>query len=460
MLTYGGTPAMDSCGNPIYKGAIVNPATTVGGAFGCVFVNNQIPTSLISTKTAQILEFYHEYYKPESSLTANDAANAYSPDPWFHNTQSSVKMDYNLSAKQHINGSFYWDDYPRINADQGGVWSAAAPDGGPMANSYWHNTTAPGARLSDTYTISPNLSNTVYATFNRFRNPSIAVPQAGKRDSALGLLHGAGNFPLIYFHSGMYFGGANYQNGWNFSPLGSQYNDYYAGNTFIYSDELVWSHGRHNLKFGTEFRVIQFNYHTDVGTFTGGYPIIFDPTTTAPAWYDFNAYDQIGNAFASFLLGDVYKAENNNPDNEYGRRKAFSLYASDDIRVNPKLTVDLSLRWDYNNPYKEKYGRRKNAVSEATLTRASETESFSLSTSARSVRSKQPRGSPIQVSCRAGQRPIWITLSAITLSPTQRCMPWNPRYKQRRIPCLRFSALMRPSHPVRHRCPRRNQRCR
>ena len=42
--------------------------------------------------------------------------------------------------------------------------------------------------------------------------------------------NGAGNFPLMYFDSGMYFGGANYQNGWNFSPVGSQYNDYYAGN--------------------------------------------------------------------------------------------------------------------------------------------------------------------------------------------------------------------------------------
>jgi hypothetical protein len=360
VLTYGNTPATDDCGNPVYRGAIVDPATIVGGGFGCVFVNNQIPTSMISTKTAQILQLYHKYYQAESALPTNDAGSAYSPDPWFHNTQTSVKMDYNLSNKHHINGSFYYDDYPRINADQGGVWSATAPYGGPMANSYWHNTTAPSVRLSDAYTISPTLLNTVYATFNRFRNPSIAVSQSGKWDSQLGLLNGAGNFPLIYFDSGMYFGGANYQNGWNFSPLGSQYNDYYAGNTFIYSDQLVWNHGRHNLKFGAEFRAMQFNYTTDVGTFTGGYPIIFDPTNTAPHWYNFNAYDQIGNAFASFLLGDVYNAENNNPDNEYGRRKAFSLYASDNIRVNPRFTLDLSLRWDYNNPYKEKYGHWSN----------------------------------------------------------------------------------------------------
>lgn len=232
MLTYGGAPAIDSCGNPVYKGAIVNPSTSVNGSFGCVFVNNHIPTNLISPKTAQILQLYHKYYSPESSLTVNEAGPAYQPDPWFHNTQSSIKMDYNLSEKNHINGSFYFDDYPRINADQGGVWSATAPNGGPMANSYWHNTTAPGARLSEAYTFTPNLMNTVYATFNRFHNPSIATSQTGKWDSQLGLLSGAGNFPLIYFDSGMYFGGANYQNGWNFSSLGSQYNDDYAGNTF------------------------------------------------------------------------------------------------------------------------------------------------------------------------------------------------------------------------------------
>jgi hypothetical protein len=345
MLTVSNVLGTDSCKNTIYLGSIYSPGT------GCVFPNNQIPTSMISKKTAQILQLYHKYYQPESNLTTNNAGPSSQPDPWFHNTQSSIKMDYNLSQRQHINGSFYYDNYPRINADQGGVWSVTAPDGGPMANSYWHNTTAPGARLSDAITVSPNLVNTVYATFNRFRNPSAAVSQSGKWDSQLGLLDGAGNFPLIYFETGEYANGANYQNGWNFSPLGSQYNDYYAGNTFIYSDELVWNHGRHNLKLGTEFRAMQFNYHTDVGTFMGGYPIIFDPSTTSGL-----GWQQTGNAFGSFLLGDVYNAESNNPDNEYGRRKAFSLYASDDIKVNPRLTVNLSLRWDFNNPYKEKYG--------------------------------------------------------------------------------------------------------
>ena len=333
----------------VYQGSIYLPGT------GCVFANNQIPTTLISKATAKILQLYNKNYAPETANTQNNAGPAYQPDPWFHNTQSLIKMDYNLSPKQHIAGSFYWDDYPRINADQGGAWSPTAQYGGALANSYWHNTTAPGVRLSDAITITPNLLNTVYATFNRFRNPSIATSETGKWDSALGLAGGvtdpAGNFPLIYFETGEYTNGANYQNGWNFSNLGSQYNDYYAGNTFIYSDQLVWSHKHHNVKAGAEFRAMQFNYHTDVGTFMGGYPIIFDPSTTAGA-----GWQTTGNAFASFLLGDVYNAESNNPDNEYGRRKALSFYASDDIKVTTRLTANVSLRWDYNNPYKEKYG--------------------------------------------------------------------------------------------------------
>lgn len=353
VLTYGGAPAVDNCGNPIYRGAIVNPTTVTGGNFGCVFVNNQIPTSMISTTTAKILQLYHNYYEPESLLNTNDAGPSYNPDPWFHNTQSSVKLDYNVSEKNHINGSFYYDNYPRINADQGGAWSANALYGGPLANAYWHNTTAPSIRLSDSHFFSPNLINTAHFTLNRFRNPSIAVSQKDGWDKTLGLMDGAGNFPLIVFSSGMYTNGGNYQNGWNFSNIGSQFNDYYAANTYIYNDEVDWNRGRHNYKFGVEFRAMQFNSHPDSGTFNN---ITFDPTSTAGAWYDFNAYNMIGNAFGSFLLGDAYLATETAQDPQYGRRKALSFYAMDDFKVNARLTLNMSLRWDYNNPYKEKYG--------------------------------------------------------------------------------------------------------
>ena len=354
VLTPSAALGTDSCHNTVYQGAIFNPAT------GCVFVNNQIPTNLISTTTAKILQLYHKYYQPLNNTAQNNAGPSYNPDPWFHNTQTSVKIDYNLNEHHRLNGSYYYDNFPRINADQGGAWSVTAPYGGPMANSYWHNTTAPSVRLSETWTINSHMVNVARAAFNRFRNPSIAVSQKDKWDSTLGILNGAGNFPLITFSTGMYTNGGNYQNNWNFSNLGSQYNDFYAGNTFIYSDELSYTMGRHNMKFGAEFRAQQMNEHPDHEIFNN---ITFDPTSTSPTWYNYG-WNTTGNAFGSFLLGQVYQATMMPVDPEYGRRKTFGAYATDNFKVTPRLTVDLSLRWDFNGRFHEKYGHWSSFVLE------------------------------------------------------------------------------------------------
>src|ERR1700736_3318838 len=55
-------------------------------------------------------------------------------------------------------------------------------------------------------------------------------------------------------------------------------------------------------------------------------------------------------------------------------------------------------------------------------------------------------------------RPMLTRLSPITPSPTQRFIPVSPLYRQRLSPCRRLTTLMRPSHPVRHFWPLRNQR--
>src|SRR5271168_1886506 len=55
-------------------------------------------------------------------------------------------------------------------------------------------------------------------------------------------------------------------------------------------------------------------------------------------------------------------------------------------------------------------------------------------------------------------RLMLTTLSAMTPRPTQRSIPTEPLYRQRSRPCRRLTTLMRPSHPVRHFWPSRNQR--
>ena len=66
-----------------------------------------------------------------------------------------------------------------------------------------------------------------------------------------------------------------------------------------------------------------------------------------------------GNSFASFYLGQVNNSSFSQiPFTDTGARMTnLSIYAQDDIRVNPKITVNLGLRWDYYPPYVEAQNR-------------------------------------------------------------------------------------------------------
>ncbi|HXY13402.1 MAG TPA: TonB-dependent receptor, partial [Terriglobales bacterium] len=326
----------DGAGNTIYQGAIFNPAT------GDVFVNNQIPTSMFSTASQKIIALYKQYYQPESANVQNNAMPAVVL-PWQHNNEVSVKLDYNFSDRHHMYGSYIYMAEPRYLNDQGGIWSPLVPYGGPLANSYHHNTHAPAVRFGDSYAFSSNVLQTFRFTVNRFYNPSVAVSQTGNWPETLGLGSYTGNFPHISMDGSSY-------TPWNVGGMGSQYNDFYAANTIILNDDVSWVKSRHTYRFGGEFRAMQFNSHPDLGVMS----ITFDPAQTGNPTAAYAS--SVGSAWASFLLGDVNKASVGTPIDVYGRRKALSLYASDDFKVTSKLVLNLDLRWDYNNPYKEKYG--------------------------------------------------------------------------------------------------------
>jgi hypothetical protein len=339
----------DSAGQTVYKGAIIDPLT------GDAFPGNIVPPGSVSTVSKKIVDLYKQSYQPLSpGLTNNNALPPPSnPATTYDSNQFSVKLDYNLSHDHRLDGSIIYAYIPRLLSDQGGIWSAGSQDGGPLANAYDHNTTAPSVRARDSWTISDALLNVVSVTFNRFQNPSVARSQTGNWPAALGLGDfGAGNFPIIKFQ-GVNGDQHSYVNGLPIDEtiLGSEFNDSYAANTFIYDDNLSWVKGRHTYKFGAELRVQQFNSHGDYGVPT----FVFDPAQTAGS-FGGNA----GFGFASFLLGDLNHAAVSEPNSTYGRRKSVSLYAQDDIRLTSKFTLNLDLRWDFNGRYHEKYGHWSN----------------------------------------------------------------------------------------------------
>ncbi|WP_263376755.1 TonB-dependent receptor domain-containing protein [Granulicella aggregans] len=118
----------------------------------------------------------------------------------------------------------------------------------------------------------------------------------------------------------------------------------------------LWSLGRHTFNIGGEFRR---TYQDDNEEQTAGGQFNFshnttsdpakDPATGAPV-ADFNTD---GSAFASFLLG-IPDSDNRANSQELKLRNVdLSPYVQDDIKLNPKLTLNLGIRWDIQVPFTE-----------------------------------------------------------------------------------------------------------
>jgi hypothetical protein len=126
-------------------------------------------------------------------------------------------------------------------------------------------------------------------------------------------------------------------------------------NAFSYG--MYWNRGRHNLSWGADFRRLQFNYLSQQdprGTFT---------FTGAATQVRANGVPVLGTGsdLADFLLGvpDASSIAFGNAD-KYFRASSYDAYFTDDFKISPALTMNAGLRWEYNSPITELYGRLVN----------------------------------------------------------------------------------------------------
>jgi hypothetical protein len=117
------------------------------------------------------------------------------------------------------------------------------------------------------------------------------------------------------------------------------------------TDNFTILKGRHSLKFGVLVRYYQW-----IGYDSSNYVGIFNFTGIETQ----NSTAAGGDAFADFLLGYPASVARAYPANNFGGQRWYQQYfVQDDIRVNPKLTVNIGLRYEYSpwlNGYKGQLG--------------------------------------------------------------------------------------------------------
>ena len=208
------------------------------------------------------------------------------------------------------------------------------------------STRGQNVNLTETHTFRPQLVNTLTFNFNRQR-VSLLNPFANQ-DNVIGVLGimGVSEDPLDWGVPGIEFT--------NFGALNLSIPSLSRNQTARGVDSVLFNHGKHNFRFGGELRRVQLNTLTDPnarGTFT------FTGYSTSNFTSAGQPVANTGFDFADFLLGLPqatsvrYGASAN-----YLRSWYDAGFVQDDWRLTSKFTFNYGLRYEYFEPFTERYG--------------------------------------------------------------------------------------------------------
>jgi hypothetical protein len=341
----GSNVGTDALGRPVVFGAIYDPSTTRVGPGGLtvrdVFPGNIIPTARINPVSTAILGI--GLADPTSSNMYNNIQKIGTCCPFFDEHIIGIKVDQVINDKNRV--SVYYNQGYRERNNVSGSGYEPIP-GAPTSG--WHIQTTPSemGRVTVTTTLTPTLINNFAVGYNRFVNGNGAPPYELDANYAqkIGIQNtSASVFPDFHFSGLDWQGGTIQQIG-----VGS-YGSTSNGSAVIRDGATkIW--GRHTIHFGYQYTRYFFfaDNYSDSGNFN------FSPIQTAQPGFE----AQTGNSFASFMLGAVNSASHSIQGLNEGVYSPYhASWVQDDIKVTPKLTVNVGFRWEIISPYYERTGR-------------------------------------------------------------------------------------------------------
>jgi trimeric autotransporter adhesin len=328
---------------------------------GQPFANNQIPTSRISPQATALLG-----YVPLPNLTTTNRQNYHRLTTATTNT-TTVGARYMRSlgagtATSNMIRQFTGASSPglhqSINANFN--YSHSATDEVNLFAELGGKQQIHQYSLQLGYTLGvKRLTNNFTANFNR-TNSELSNVFTNKQDIAknlgINVLSGAAANPLNY--------GLPNVTLVQFSGLNEEQPNFQVNQTIGVSDSSAWLHGKHNVKFGGDYKRIllsMIGQADSTGTFVFTGLATEKPGSSGAngtGTNGGNGQPATGSSLADLLLGLPQQTTIQAPyQKAYLRANIYDLFLQDDWRVRPNFTVLAGLRYEYFSPYSEKDGR-------------------------------------------------------------------------------------------------------
>lgn len=280
------------------------------------FPGGVIPAARIHPIARGILNFYPGANRSDAGQNFTGA-----PEGNDRNDSTDVRIDHQIARNSDLAVRYSLGDRDYFEPYAGPTFAAVPGFGNNVSRR------AQNLMVAETHAFKPTLLNELRFGFNRVRfgvahqnsgtslNKQIGLPEVSSnpRDFGLSFINVAG-----------------------YGSLGDEYNNPQNGitSTFQILDHVTWARARHLFRFGGDVRIARQEAFRDV---------------LSRGLISFTGFT--GNGLAELLQGiptvtSVSKLDN--PQNL--RTQSYNLFAQDQWKVTPRVTLTLGARYEYNRP--------------------------------------------------------------------------------------------------------------
>jgi Carboxypeptidase regulatory-like domain len=304
---------------------------TANEPYNSVFPSGVIPTSAFDKVSTNLLSY----------IPAPNQASGFYANSSQKNTVRDDKMGQRVDFINEKTGNWYFY-YHFDDSTVNSALPAASVPGFPASTP----TRAQEFVVSNTKTFGGTQVNEFRLSFFRTATRTNEPEGSPVSLASLGFVTGAGTLGII--PSGpagfpqtvppLYFN--------NFSIGVPTLTTFQPDNTYAVSDGFSKIVGKHSMKIGGEFRLLQIN----------------ERNTCAPNGdFSFNG-NETGNDFADFLIGAPTSYNQCSQQFLDSRSRYGAVFFQDAYKAKPNLTFNLGLRWEVSMPWYDTQGKIETIV--------------------------------------------------------------------------------------------------